>query len=45
VSSREAAGWGFDPDDVGLITGNRRVNPDARIRVVVARFCSITCWR
>ncbi|MCG3125376.1 MAG: hypothetical protein CHACPFDD_00194 [Phycisphaerae bacterium] len=30
--------WGFRRDDVGLITGNRRVNPDARIRVVVAEI-------
>src|SRR5207302_5491317 len=25
-----AALWGFHPDDIGLVTGNRRVNPDAR---------------
>lgn len=31
-------GWGFSRDDVGLITGNRRVNPDARVRVVVAEI-------
>ncbi len=30
--------WGFSRDDVGLITGNRRVNPDALIRVVVAEI-------
>src|SRR5207237_10440757 len=30
--------WGFRPDDVGLVTGNRRVNPDARIIVVVAEI-------
>ncbi|HEY8502994.1 MAG TPA: DEAD/DEAH box helicase, partial [Gemmataceae bacterium] len=36
---REAAErWGFRPDDVGLVTGNRRVNPDARILVVVAEI-------
>src|SRR5258707_13440160 len=23
--------WGFSPDEIGLVTGNRRVNPDARI--------------
>src|SRR4249919_1421676 len=23
--------WGFSRDDIGLITGNRKVNPDARI--------------
>ncbi|MGD9127737.1 MAG: DEAD/DEAH box helicase [Planctomycetia bacterium] len=33
-----AAGWGFHPDDVGLVTGNRRVNPDAKILVVVAEI-------
>lgn len=30
--------WGFPADDVGLITGNRRVNPDAPVRVVVAEI-------
>ncbi len=36
---REAAvRWGFSPDDVGLVTGNRRVNPDAPILVVVAEI-------
>lgn len=30
--------WGFARDDIGLITGNRRVNPDAIIRVVVAEI-------
>lgn len=30
--------WGFSRDDVGLITGNRRVNPDALVRVVVAEI-------
>src|SRR5262249_56237976 len=33
---RAAERWGFSPDDVGLVTGNRRVNPEARILVVVA---------
>src|SRR6201988_3053263 len=33
-----AVRWGFQPDDVGLVTGNRRVNPDARILVVVAEI-------
>jgi len=28
--------WGHSADDVGLITGNRQVNPDAKILVVVA---------
>ena len=30
--------WGFSRDDVGLVTGNRRVNPDAQILVVVAEI-------
>lgn len=30
--------WGFRRDDVGLVTGNRRVNPDARVLVVVAEI-------
>jgi superfamily II DNA/RNA helicase len=30
--------WGFRPDDVGLVTGNRRINPNARILVVVAEI-------
>jgi superfamily II DNA/RNA helicase len=33
-----AVRWGFKADDVGLVTGNRRVNPDARILVVVAEI-------
>jgi superfamily II DNA/RNA helicase len=33
-----AVRWGFHPDDVGLVTGNRRVNPDARVLVVVAEI-------
>src|SRR5580693_6374337 len=33
-----AVRWGFSPDDVGLVTGNRRVNPGARILVVVAEI-------
>ncbi|MCK4341473.1 MAG: DEAD/DEAH box helicase [Phycisphaerae bacterium] len=31
-------GWGFARDDVGFITGNRRENPEALIRVVVAEI-------
>ena len=31
-------GWGFSRSDVGFITGNRRENPDALIRVVVAEI-------
>jgi superfamily II DNA/RNA helicase len=39
VEMQEAAvRWGFSPDDVGLVTGNRRVNPDAPILVVVAEI-------
>jgi superfamily II DNA/RNA helicase len=33
-----AVRWGFQPDDIGLVTGNRRVNPNARILVVVAEI-------
>src|SRR6478752_8532993 len=33
-----AVRWGFSPDDVGLVTGNRRVNPNARILIVVAEI-------
>src|SRR5713226_4749717 len=33
-----AVRWGFRADDVGLVTGNRRVNPEARIIVVVAEI-------
>lgn len=33
-----AVRWGFRKEDVGLATGNRRVNPDARIMVVVAEI-------
>lgn len=30
--------WGFRPDDVGLVTGNRRVNPNAPVLIVVAEI-------
>src|SRR5436190_12610562 len=30
--------WGFRKEDVGLVTGNRRVNPDAKVLVVVAEI-------
>src|SRR6476660_10557289 len=30
--------WGFPRDEIGLVTGNRKVNPDARILVVVAEI-------
>src|SRR6188472_273400 len=33
-----AVKWGFKADDVGLVTGNRRVNPTARVLVVVAEI-------
>jgi superfamily II RNA helicase len=33
-----AVRWGFPADQVGLVTGNRRVNPDARVLVVVAEI-------
>ena len=33
-----AVKWGFHPSDVGLVTGNRRENPDARALVVVAEI-------
>jgi superfamily II DNA/RNA helicase len=33
-----ATRWGFQPEDVGLVTGNRRVNPQARVLVVVAEI-------
>ena len=33
-----AVKWGFSADDVGLVTGNRKVNPDAKVKVVVAEI-------
>lgn len=30
--------WGFDAETVGLVTGNRKVNPDAPVQVVVAEI-------
>ena len=33
-----AVRWGFSADDIGLVTGNRRVNPDAPVLVVVAEI-------
>ena len=33
-----AVRWGFRAEEVGLVTGNRRVNPDARLLVVVAEI-------
>ena len=36
--------WGFSRDDVGLVTGNRKVNPDAKILVVVAAVLFFLDW-
>src|SRR5438552_3807259 len=33
-----AVRWGFQADDVGVVTGNRSVNPRARVLVVVAEI-------
>lgn len=33
-----AARWGFDREQIGLVTGNRRINPEARVLVVVAEI-------
>jgi superfamily II DNA/RNA helicase len=33
-----AVRWGFHPDQIGLVTGNRRVNPEATVLVVVAEI-------
>ena len=33
-----AVRWGFAPTDVGLVTGNRRENPNAKVLVVVAEI-------
>jgi len=33
-----AVRWGFSANDVGLVTGNRTVNPDAPVLVVVAEI-------
>lgn len=33
-----AVRWGFQPEDVGLVTGNRKVNPHAKVLVVVAEI-------
>jgi superfamily II DNA/RNA helicase len=30
--------WGFSPTQIGLVTGNRRVNPEAPVLVVVAEI-------
>jgi len=33
-----AVRWGFSADDIGLVTGNRKVNPQAPVLVVVAEI-------
>jgi superfamily II DNA/RNA helicase len=33
-----AVRWGFSPDSIGLVTGNRSVNPQAPVLVVVAEI-------
>jgi len=33
-----AVRWGFSKDDIGLVTGNRKLNPNARVLVVVAEI-------
>ena len=33
-----AVSWGFEATDVGLVTGNRRENPEATVLVVVAEI-------
>jgi superfamily II DNA/RNA helicase len=33
-----AVRWGFRAEDIGLVTGNRRINPSARVLVVVAEI-------
>lgn len=35
---KSAVSWGFSADDVGLVTGNRKVNADAPVLVVVAEI-------
>jgi len=34
---------GFEAEDVGLVTGNRQINPNARILVVVAEILLNAC--
>ena len=33
-----AVRWGFDANEVGLVTGNRRINPNAKVLIVVAEI-------
>ncbi len=35
---QKAEDWGFPRDQIGLVTGNRRINPDACVRIVVAEI-------
>ncbi len=35
---QSAVRWGFKETDIGLVTGNRKVNPDAPVLVVVAEI-------
>ncbi|MCH5377289.1 MAG: DEAD/DEAH box helicase, partial [Planctomycetes bacterium] len=35
---QSAVRWGFSPEQIGLVTGNRRVNPNATVLVVVAEI-------
>ena len=35
---QSAVRWGFDADSIGLVTGNRTVNPNAPVLVVVAEI-------
>ena len=35
---QKAVDWGFAAQDVGLVTGNRKVNPNAKVLVVVAEI-------
>ncbi|GIW94129.1 MAG: hypothetical protein KatS3mg110_2170 [Pirellulaceae bacterium] len=46
-----AVRWGFDPNQIGLVTGHRRVNPQAPVLVVVAEILlnrllhkDMFCW-
>src|SRR5205814_230444 len=34
----QAVKWGFKADDIGLVTGNRKVNPTAKVLIVVAEI-------
>lgn len=34
----KAEAWGHPREEVGLVTGNRKINPDARVKVVVAEI-------